>query len=84
MSAIPQHWVAGVGASVSREQVTTRADEDAQRDDRLMEQLGRGAPHALDELPLPRSDSHAPVRKMRLSRETSAYQRLKFTCLLTL
>lgn len=50
MSAMPQHWVAGVGASVSREQVAARADEDAQRDDQLMEQLGRGAPHALDEL----------------------------------
>lgn len=50
MSAMPQHWVAGVGVSVSREQIAARADEDAQRDDRLMEQLGRGAPHALDEL----------------------------------
>ncbi|MCS6862436.1 MAG: RNA polymerase sigma factor [Abditibacteriales bacterium] len=50
MSAVPQQWVAGWGASAVREPAAARADAEAQRDDWLMQQLGRGAPHALDEL----------------------------------
>ncbi len=46
---MPEHVVAGVGASLSHERSAAQAD-DARRDDLLMQQLGRGAPHALDEL----------------------------------
>jgi RNA polymerase sigma-70 factor (ECF subfamily) len=47
---MPERLTTSWGASIPREQIAARVDEDAQRDDRLMSQLGRGEPHALDEL----------------------------------